>query len=84
MGFDFAQHHALLRVHPCCTDQFRRIQMTKGSVDSQPNAIGSHPVSPENEKQAAERRWLEDAWEDDEVYEALVSLRAEQQAKNNS
>jgi hypothetical protein len=57
--------------------------MTKGSVDRQPNAIGSHPVSPENEKHAAERRWLEDALEDDEVCEALVS-RAEKQAKNNS
>jgi hypothetical protein len=58
--------------------------MTKGSVDRQPNAIGSHPVSPENQKQAAERRWLEDALEDDEVYQALVSLHAEQQAKNKS
>jgi hypothetical protein len=26
MGFDFAQRHALLKVHPCCTDQFRRMQ----------------------------------------------------------
>jgi hypothetical protein len=60
------------------------MQMTKGSVDRQPNANGSHPVSPENEKRAAGRRWLEDALEDDEVYEALVSLRAEKQAKNNS
>jgi hypothetical protein len=58
--------------------------MTKGSEDRQPNAIGSHLVSPENEKQAAERRRLEDALEDDDVYEALVSLRAEKQAKNNS
>jgi len=55
-------------------------KMVKGSADRQPNAI---PVSPEKEKQAAERRWLEDALEDDEVYEALVSLRAERQAKNN-
>ena len=48
--------------------------MVRGSPDRQPNAI---PVSPENEKQAAERRWVEDALEDDEVYEALVSLLAE-------
>ena len=58
--------------------------MTKGSVDRQPNAIGSHPVSPENEKQAAERRWLEDALEDDEVYEALASLRAARMGRDRS
>ncbi len=58
--------------------------MTKDSVDRQPNANGSHPVSPENENQAAERRWLEEGLEDDEVYEALASLRAEKQVKNNS
>ena len=57
--------------------------MTKGSVDRQPNANGSHPVSRENENQAAERRWLEDALEDDEVYEALAALHAETQAKSN-
>jgi hypothetical protein len=57
--------------------------MTKESAKSQPNAIGSHPVSPENEKQAAERRRLEVLLEDDEVYEALMSLHAEMRAKNN-
>jgi hypothetical protein len=56
--------------------------MTKDSAQSQPNAIGSHPAAPENEKQAADRRWLEDALEDDEVYEALMSLHAETQTKN--
>jgi hypothetical protein len=49
--------------------------MTKGSVDRQPNAIGSHPISPENKNQAAERRWLEERLEDDEVYEALAVNR---------
>lgn len=57
--------------------------MTKELAKRQPNAIGSHPVSPENEKQAAERRRLKDALEDDEVYEALAALHAETQAKNN-
>ena len=53
--------------------------MTKELAKRQPNAIGSHP--PENEKQAAERRRLKDALEDDEVYEALAALHAETQAK---
>ena len=56
--------------------------MTKDSAKKQPNAIGSHPVLPENEKQEAARRRLEDALEDDEVYEALTSIRAERQPKN--
>jgi hypothetical protein len=58
--------------------------MTKGLVDRQSNANGSHPVSPENENQAAERRWLEDALEDDEVYEALASLRAARMGRDRS
>jgi len=41
-------------------------------------------VSPENEKQAAERCRLEDALEDDEVHEALTSLRAERQPKKTT
>jgi hypothetical protein len=53
-------------------------KMTK-ELAKRPNTIGSHP--PENEKQAAERRWLKDALEDDEVYEALAALHAETQAK---
>jgi hypothetical protein len=54
--------------------------MTKELGKRQPT-IGSLPVSPENEKQAAERRRLKDALEDDEVYEALAALHAETQAK---
>jgi hypothetical protein len=54
--------------------------MTKELAKRRPNAIDSHP--PENEKQAAERRRLADALEDDEVYEALAALHAETQAKN--
>jgi hypothetical protein len=41
-------------------------------------------VSPENEKQAAERCRLEDALVDDEVHEALTSLRAERQPKKTT
>jgi hypothetical protein len=55
--------------------------MTKNSAERQPYAIESHPVTPENERQAGERRRFEDALEDDEVYEALMSLHAEWQAK---
>jgi hypothetical protein len=55
--------------------------MTKDSADKQSNAICSLPVSPENEKDAAERRRLQDALEDDEVYEALMSLHAEKPNK---
>ena len=55
--------------------------MTKDSAKKQPNAIGSHPVLPENEKQEAARRRLEDALEDDEVYETLTLLREETEAK---
>jgi len=55
--------------------------MTK-ELAKRPDAIGSHPVSPKDEKQAAERRWIKDALEDDEVYEALAALHAETQAKN--
>lgn len=65
---------SLLRGSLVRIDQFRRMQMTKNSAERQPNAIGSHPVSPENERQTAERRRFEDALEDDEVYEALTSL----------
>ena len=57
--------------------------MTKNSAVRQPIAIGSHLVSPENEKQTAERRRFEDALEDDEVYEALMSLHAERQANKS-
>jgi hypothetical protein len=54
-------------------------KMTKELAERQPN---SHPVSPENEEQAAERRRLKDALEDDEVYAALAALHAETQVKN--
>jgi hypothetical protein len=60
--------------------------MTKESADREPNATDSHPVSRENEKQVAERdrRQLEDALEDDEVYEELMSLRVERRTKKNN
>ena len=37
------------------------------------------PVTPEDEKKAAERSRLQDAWEDDEVREALMSLHAQKE-----
>ena len=37
------------------------------------------PATPQDEKQAAERRRLQDAREDDEVREALMSLHAEKE-----
>jgi hypothetical protein len=80
MDFDLAQHNVFAEGHFVWTDQFRRMQMTKNSAERQTNAIGAHPVSPENERQTAERRRFEDALEDDEVYEALMSLHAERQA----
>lgn len=55
--------------------------MTKNSAERQPHVIELHPVTPENERQAAERRRFEVALEDDEVYEALMSLHADWQAK---
>ncbi len=58
-------------------------KMTKNSAARQANGSGAHPVSPENEMRAAERRRFEDALEDDEVYEALMSLHAEREAKEN-
>jgi hypothetical protein len=58
--------------------------MTNELAKRQPNAIGSHPVSLENEKQAAERRRIKDALEDDEVYEALASLRAARVGRDRS
>jgi len=30
MGFDLAQHHALLTVHAYCTDQLRRMENDQG------------------------------------------------------
>lgn len=56
--------------------------MTKDTADRQANAIDPQPVTPESKKQAAERR-RQDALEDDEVYEALKSLRAQKQTKSS-
>jgi hypothetical protein len=43
--------------------------------------IDPHPITPVNEKQGPERRRLQDALEDDEVYEALTSLHAPKETK---
>lgn len=60
--------------------------MSDNSARKQANGVDSHPVTPENQKQAAERRrrWFEDALEDDEVYEALALLRAQKKAENDN
>jgi hypothetical protein len=47
-------------------------KMIKNSADRPANAVD--PATPENKQQATERRRLQDALEDDEVYEALKSL----------
>ena len=60
-------------------------EMCDNSVSKQANGAESHPVTPKNEKQVAERRrrWMEDALEDDEVYEALALLHAQKNAKKD-
>jgi hypothetical protein len=47
--------------------------------DSEAKAVGRQAVPRDDEKQAAERRWLQDALEDDEVYEALTALRTKKE-----
>lgn len=55
--------------------------MSKDPADEKANAIDPQPVTPESKKQAAERR-RQDTLEDDEVYEALRSLRAQKETKS--
>jgi len=43
--------------------------------DSEAEVAGRLAVPRDEEKQIAERRWLQDALEDDEVYESLKALR---------
>jgi hypothetical protein len=57
--------------------------MSKNSADRQANAVDPHPVTPESEKQTAKRRRLQNALEDDDVYEALMSLHAQNETKSN-
>lgn len=60
--------------------------MPDNSARKQANGTDSHPVAPQNEKQASERRRrrrIEDTLEDDEVYEALSLLHAQKKAKSD-
>jgi len=53
--------------------------MSDDRSDGAAKAVGRQAVPRDDEKQAAERRWLQDALEDDEVYEALTALRAKKE-----
>lgn len=55
--------------------------MTKDSETKPQDLARPHPAASMDEKQAAERRRLEDALEDDEVLETLKSLRAPRERK---
>ena len=56
--------------------------MTKNSADRLANAVDPRPATPESKQQATERRRLQDALEDDEVYEALKSLHKGSRSDN--
>ncbi len=59
--------------------------MPDNSARKQAKGAESHPVTPKNERQAPERRrrWIENALEDDEVYEALSLRHAQEKAKGD-
>ena len=59
--------------------------MPDNSVCKQAKGADPHPVTPKSERQAPERRrrWIENALEDDEVYEALSSRHAQKKAKSD-
>jgi len=59
------------------------MQMVMNSADRRAKIVDPHPVTPVNERQAAKRRWLQDALEDDGVYESLMSVRALRKAEIN-
>lgn len=55
--------------------------MCSNSPDKQTNAVHQHAVAPKQEEKPAERRWLQNALEDDEVYECLRLVRAREKAR---
>lgn len=55
--------------------------MRDNSRDKQANAVHQSDVAPKQEEKPAERRWLQNALEDDEVYECLRLVRAREKAK---
>lgn len=54
------------------------------SSDKQANEVRQNALAPKEPEQAAERRRLEDALEDDEVNEALKSLRARKEVRSGT
>ena len=58
--------------------------MSGNSPDKLANAAHQNAVALKEQDQAVERRRLQDALEDDEVREALKSLRARDKAKRNA
>jgi hypothetical protein len=52
-----------------------------GDLPDKTNAVRQDAPAPKQQEQPAERRWLQDALEDDEVCETLKSLRAREKAK---
>jgi hypothetical protein len=60
-------------------------EMPDNSVCKQPKGADAHPGTPKNEKQAPEqrRRWIENALEDDEVYEVLSLRHGKKKAKSD-
>jgi hypothetical protein len=57
--------------------------MVTNSADKRAKMVDPPPVTPVNQKQAAERHRLQDALEDDEVYESLMSVRAPRKREIN-
>jgi len=55
-----------------------RMQMPKKPSDKQANVV-DRPVTLETQKQAIQRRAFQDTLEDDEAFEALMSLRPKKQ-----
>lgn len=55
--------------------------MRDNSRDKQTDAVRQSAVAPKQEEKPAERRWLQNALEDDEVYECLRLVRAREKAK---
>ncbi len=55
--------------------------MFDNSPDKQANAVHQNEPAPKQQEPSAERRWLQDALEDDEVCETLKELRAREKAK---
>ena len=58
--------------------------MSNNSPDTQAKEVRQDAVAPKEQERAADRRWFQDTLEDDEVREALKSLRAREKAKGDA